>query len=80
MQQNETELHVYNHALIIREHLCPTFKDENKCNKMQKVDLITLEEFNLMKTNPKIKDVIKYLSEHFDLNDDINHIKINRGQ
>jgi len=74
-QQNETELHVYENALVVREYLCPTFKDKNNCNIMQKVDLITVEEFNLIKTNSAIINVIKYLSENFDLNDDIDHYK-----
>lgn len=74
-QQNETELHVYDNAISIREYLCLTFQGENNCNIMKKVDLITLEEFNAIKNNPKIKSVIDYLYEHFDLNDDINHYK-----
>jgi len=75
LQQNETELHVYNNALTAREYLCPTFRDKDNCNIMKKVDLITLEEFNILKNNPEIIEVINYLYEHFDLNDDIDHYK-----
>jgi len=75
LQQNETELHVYNNAIQFREYLCPTFKGNDHCNTMIKVDLITLEEFNLIKTNPKIIEVLSYLYENFGLNDDINHYK-----
>jgi len=75
LQQNKTELHVYENAISVREYLCPTFKNKGNCNKMQKVDLITVEEFNIMKTNPAIIEVIKYLYENFDLNDDIDHFR-----
>ena len=73
LQQNETELYVYNNAIAVRKYLCSTFKGENDCNIMKKVKLITLEEFNILKNNLQIKDVINYLYKHFDLNDDINH-------